>query len=45
MGALGTVYPNGDLELALTIRTFAIAEARVAPLGRRRDRLGFRAEG
>jgi para-aminobenzoate synthetase component 1 len=28
MGALGTVYPNGDLELALTIRTFAIADAR-----------------
>jgi para-aminobenzoate synthetase component 1 len=29
MGALGTVYPNGDLELALTIRTFAIAEGRI----------------
>jgi para-aminobenzoate synthetase component I len=26
MGALGTVYANGDFELALTIRTFAIAE-------------------
>jgi para-aminobenzoate synthetase component I len=25
MGALGRVYPNGDLDLALTIRTFAIA--------------------
>jgi para-aminobenzoate synthetase component I len=25
MGALGTVYPNGDLDLALTIRTFAVA--------------------
>jgi para-aminobenzoate synthetase component 1 len=29
MGALGTLWPNGDLELALTIRTFAIAEGRV----------------
>jgi para-aminobenzoate synthetase component 1 len=29
MGALGTVYPNGDFELALTIRTFAIAEGRI----------------
>jgi para-aminobenzoate synthetase component 1 len=26
MGACGTVWPNGDLELALTIRTFAIAD-------------------
>ena len=26
MGALGRVYPNGDLDLALTIRTFAIAD-------------------
>ena len=26
MGALGTVHANGDFELALTIRTFAIAE-------------------
>jgi hypothetical protein len=26
MGALGRVYPNGDLDLALTIRTFAVAE-------------------
>jgi para-aminobenzoate synthetase component 1 len=25
MGALGRVYPNGDLDLALTIRTFAVA--------------------
>jgi para-aminobenzoate synthetase component 1 len=25
MGALGRIWPNGDLELALTIRTFAIA--------------------
>jgi len=24
MGALGRIYPNGDLDLALTIRTFAI---------------------
>jgi para-aminobenzoate synthetase component 1 len=29
MGALGRVYPNGDLELALTIRTFAVAEGRL----------------
>jgi para-aminobenzoate synthetase component I len=29
MGALGTVYPNGDFELALTIRTFAVAEGRI----------------
>jgi para-aminobenzoate synthetase component I len=28
MGALGTVHPNGDLRLALTIRTFAVAEGR-----------------
>jgi len=29
MGALGRVYGNGDLELALTIRTFAIADERI----------------
>jgi para-aminobenzoate synthetase component 1 len=29
MGALGTVRPNGDFDLALTIRTFAIAESRI----------------
>lgn len=29
MGALGTVWPNGDFELALTIRTFAVAGERV----------------
>ena len=29
MGALGVVRGNGDLDLALTIRTFAIAEARL----------------
>ena len=29
MGALGTVRGNGDLELALTIRTFAIADERI----------------
>jgi para-aminobenzoate synthetase component 1 len=29
MGALGTVHPNGDFELALTIRTFAIAAGRI----------------
>jgi para-aminobenzoate synthetase component 1 len=28
MGALGTVWPNGDFELALTIRTFAVAGGR-----------------
>jgi para-aminobenzoate synthetase component 1 len=26
MGALGTIRPDGDLELALTIRTFAVAD-------------------
>jgi len=26
MGALGRVHANGDLDLALTIRTFAIAD-------------------
>jgi para-aminobenzoate synthetase component 1 len=29
MGALGTIHPNGDLELALTIRTLAAAEGRL----------------
>ena len=29
MGALGTVHANGDFELALTIRTFAVADGRV----------------
>jgi para-aminobenzoate synthetase component 1 len=29
MGALGTVRGNGDLELALTIRTFAVADGRL----------------
>ena len=29
MGALGTVWPNGDFDLALTIRTFAVAEGRI----------------
>jgi len=29
MGALGRVHGNGDLELALTIRTFAIADGRL----------------
>jgi para-aminobenzoate synthetase component 1 len=29
MGALGRVYGNGDLDLALTIRTFAVAERRI----------------
>ncbi len=29
MGALGRVQGNGDLDLALTIRTFAVAESRI----------------
>jgi para-aminobenzoate synthetase component I len=29
MGALGRIYPNGDLDLALTIRTFAIADGSI----------------
>jgi para-aminobenzoate synthetase component 1 len=29
MGALGVVHPNGDLDLALTIRTFAVAEGQI----------------
>ena len=29
MGALGTVWPSGDFELALTIRTFAIVDGRI----------------
>jgi para-aminobenzoate synthetase component 1 len=29
MGALGTVRPNGDFDLALTIRTFAVVDGRV----------------
>jgi anthranilate synthase component 1 len=29
MGALGCLHGNGDLELALTIRTFAVAEERI----------------
>jgi para-aminobenzoate synthetase component I len=29
MGAIGRVHPNGDLDLALTIRTFAVAEDRI----------------
>jgi para-aminobenzoate synthetase component 1 len=29
MGALGRVWPNGDLDLALTIRTFAVVEGRI----------------
>jgi para-aminobenzoate synthetase component I len=29
MGVLGTIHPNGDFDLALTIRTFAIAEGRI----------------
>src|SRR4029079_215244 len=29
MGAVGRIWPNGDLDLALTIRTFAVAEGRI----------------
>lgn len=29
MGALGTIEPSGDFELALTIRTFAVADDRI----------------
>ena len=29
MGALGSVRGNGDLDLALTIRTFAVADGRI----------------
>jgi para-aminobenzoate synthetase component 1 len=29
MGALGRIYPNGDVELALTIRTFAVAAGQI----------------
>jgi para-aminobenzoate synthetase component I len=29
MGALGTIHPNGDLDLTLTIRTFAVAEGTI----------------
>jgi para-aminobenzoate synthetase component I len=29
MGALGVIHPNGDLDLALTIRTFAVADGRI----------------
>jgi para-aminobenzoate synthetase component 1 len=29
MGAIGVVRPNGDLDLALTIRTFAVADGRI----------------
>jgi para-aminobenzoate synthetase component 1 len=29
MGAIGRVFANGDFELALTIRTFAIADGRI----------------
>jgi para-aminobenzoate synthetase component 1 len=29
MGALGQIHPNGDLDLTLTIRTFAVADGRI----------------
>src|SRR5215213_5397390 len=29
MGAIGTIHPNGDFDLALTIRTFAVADGRI----------------
>ena len=38
----GRSAPNGDFELALTIRTFAVADGARPSLGRRRDRLGLR---
>ena len=45
MGALGRVYPNGDLELGLTIRTFAIAAGEIHLWVGRRHRLGLRPGG
>ena len=45
MGALGRIYPNGDIDLGLTIRTFAVAERSHPPVGRRRHRLGLRSGG
>jgi para-aminobenzoate synthetase component 1 len=29
MGAIGRIHPNGDLDLALTIRTFAVADGEI----------------
>jgi para-aminobenzoate synthetase component 1 len=29
MGALGRIFPNGDLQLALTIRTFAVVAGQI----------------
>ena len=29
MGALGRIYANGDLDLALTIRTFAVVDGAI----------------
>jgi para-aminobenzoate synthetase component 1 len=29
MGALGRIHPNGDVDLALTIRTFAVVDGRI----------------
>jgi para-aminobenzoate synthetase component 1 len=29
MGAIGTIHPNGDFDLALTIRTFALVDGRI----------------
>ena len=46
MGALGTrLRANGDLELALTIRTFAVAEERIHLWVGGGHRLGLRARG
>jgi anthranilate/para-aminobenzoate synthase component I len=43
MGALGRIYSNGDLDLALTIRTFAIVDDAIHLWGWRRHRLGLAA--
>ena len=45
MGALGVLRPNGDFDLALTIRTVRARRGRDPPVGRRRHRLGLRSRG
>ena len=45
MGALGVLRPDGDFDLALTIRTFAVADGARPSLGRRRHRVELRAGG
>ena len=42
MGALGRVYPNGDLELGLTIRTLRDRRRPDTSVGGRRHRVGLR---